>query len=204
MKVWPALLLALLVLMPMAQAQVDWLQLDDPPPEDAGDGAGPADMVDLFYATNTTHLFFREDLADMPDAGNYTYTVTMDKPQGGDYEEDYRLVYSLSGSYMEQWNGTDWVYLEDIVVTVDEGNVSLVYEVPVDSVGGVGDSNVGVWFENYQGADSFTEIEDKAPKGGKYTINRKAIPNLPLMVLPAFVGGLAGMIFLLRKKFLPS
>ncbi len=203
MRAWPVFLLALLLLAPAVQAQTEWVQLDDPPPVRQGDGPAPADAVDLYYATNATHFFFRQDLAAMPEVDNYTYVVYMDKPQGGDYEEDYRLVHSQSGSYMEQWNGTDWVYVQDIVVTVDSGNVSLIFEVPVDSIGGIGDSNVGVWFENYQGADSFTGQADRAPKGGRFTIQRRAIPNLPLIVLPAFAGGLVGGILLLRKKFFP-
>ncbi|MFQ5838657.1 MAG: hypothetical protein ACE5HJ_07725 [Thermoplasmata archaeon] len=202
MRAWPAFLLALLLFTAVAQAQENWVQLDDPPPENEDGAPDPADMVDLFYATNATHLFLREDLASMPEVDNYTYVVYMDKPVGGDYEQDYRLVYSESGAYMEQWNGTDWVYVEDITVTVDPTSNSLIFEVLAESIGGLGDSNVKVWFENYEGADSFENLVDRGPNGGGYLITRKAIPNIPLLVLPAFVGGLAGAIFLLHKRFL--
>jgi hypothetical protein len=186
--------------MGVTQAQPTWLQLDDPPPEMEGDGPAPADLVDLYYATNATHLFLREDLAAMPDVDNYTYVVYMDKPVGGDYERDYRMVYSQSGAYLEQWNGTEWVYLEDIVLTVDSTNNSVIFEVPVDSIGGVGDSNVKVWFENYEGADSFENRVDRGPNGGGYLITRRSIPNIPLVVLPAFLASLGAVVFLLRRR----
>lgn len=158
-------------------------------------------MVDLFYATNVTHLFFREDLASQVDVGNYTYTVYLDSPQGGTYNQDFRLVHSLSGSYLETWDGNTWNYQEEIAVLWDGGNGSLVFEVPVASIGGVGESNVKVWFENCVGADAFDAIEDRAPKNGEYNIRKKAIPNIPLLVLPAFAGGLAVTVVLLRRGF---
>ncbi len=204
MRALAALLLGVLFLTMTAHAQVEWVQLDDPPKERAGDGEAPVDMVDLFYAANATHILFREDLVALPDVGNYTYTVYLDKPQGQEYEQDFRLVHSQSGSYIEQWNGTDWVYLEDLVVTVDAGNVSLIFEVSVDTLGGVGDSNIKVWFENYPGEDTFTDPDDRAPNGGGFVIHRRAIPNLPLIVVPAFLAALGGSVYLLRKRLLPA
>lgn len=204
MRAWPAFLVVLLLLAPTASAQTEWVQLDDPPSEGPDGGADPADIVDLFYSANATHVLFREDLVALPDVSNWTYVVYIDKPLGGDYKQDYRLIYAESGAYMEHWNGTDWVYQEDIVVTVDGANVSVVFEVLVDSIGGVGDTHVKVSFENYQGADSFNDPEEKAPDKGGYKIHRRSIPNLPLIVLPIFVAGLSGTIFLLRRRILPT
>jgi hypothetical protein len=202
MRAWPVFLLALLFLLGAAQAQVGWVQLDDPPPELEGDGPAPADMVDLYYATNATHLFFREDLAAMPEVDNYTYVVLLDKPVGGSYSKDYRLVYAQSGSYLEQWNGTAWVYVEDIVVTLDSTNNSVIFEVPVDSIGGVGDSEVKLWFENYEGADSFANRADRSPNASSYLVTRRSIPNIPLIILPAFVVSVTAVILVLHRRML--
>lgn len=202
MRSWPVFLLALVLLTAMAQAQTEWLQLDDPPPELEGDGPAPADIVDVYYATNATHLFFREDLAAMPQVDNYTYVIYMDKPVGGDYARDYRVVYSQSGSYLERWNGTDWVHVEDIVVTLDVANNSIIYEVPVDSIGGVGESNVKVWFETYEGADSFENMADRSPNASSYLVTRRSIPNIPLLVLPFFLSGIAATVLILRRRLL--
>lgn len=201
MRIWPVLLLFWVLLAPGALAEVGWLQLDDPPDEDAGEASDAADMVDLFYATNTTHLFLREDLVASPEIDSYTYVVYITEG-AGPAGQDYRLVHALSGSYLELWDGNDWAYVEGITVAEDDLNHSLIFQVPADSIGGLGDSHVYVWFENYQGADSFQDMQDRAPDKKEYKINKKAIPNIPILALPAFVGGLLASVYMLRRKFL--
>ena len=206
MRAWAKLIPGLLVLLVAGQAwaQPIWVQLDDPPAEDAEPQVeDPVDLVDLYIASNATHLAFREDLVGMPDVGNHTYVIDIDNPRAGPIKPDYRLVHALSGSYLEKWDGTQWIYLEAVVVTVDGANNSLIFEVPLDSVGGL-NKDMEVWFENFAGADSFTELEDRAPNTGAYRIKKESIPNLPLLVLPSFVGGLIGTLLLVRRRFFPS
>ncbi|MFQ5553642.1 MAG: hypothetical protein ACE5EW_08030 [Thermoplasmata archaeon] len=200
------LLLAVLAILGSAQAQpTAWIQLDTNPPESAGDGPPPADMVDLYFGSNSTHAFFREDLVASPDVGNYTYVVYLDYPRAGAFDPDYRLVHAQSGSYLEQWDGSTWTFVEAILVTFDPTNTSLIFEVAFASIGGLLDKHMDVWFENYDGADSFQNRVDKAPNGNKpYRIHKKVIPNLPGFVLPAFAAGLVTTLFVIRRKFLPS
>ncbi len=200
MRTWPVFLVVSILLIPGALAEPEWLQLDDPPDENAGDAPDPVDMVDLFYATNTTHLFLREDLVSSPEIDSYTYVVYITMGVGS-AEQDYRFVHALSGSYLELWDGTDWIFVEDITVAEDDFNHSLIFQVPVDSIGGLGDSHVTVRFENYQGADSFQRRQDRAPDKKDYKIRKKAIPNIPVLALPVFVGGLSAGVYLLRRKF---
>lgn len=204
MRAWWGIPATLLLLMAMghAMAQPSWIQLDDPPPEDADPQVeDAADLVDLFFAANATHFFFREDLAALSDVGNFTYAVYIDNPIG-EFDEDYRLVHSQSGSYLEQWNGSAWVFVEDIAVTEDATNNSLIFEVPIASAGGTG-SNMQVGFENYEGADSFGTVADRAPNGGRYLIQKRSIPNLPWLVLPFFGAALTATLLLLRRRLLP-
>ena len=107
MRVWIGIFLPLALALGSAQGQpTAWIQLDDTRPEDAGDGPAPADMVDLYFSPTATHLFFREDLAAVPDVGNHTDTVYIDFPRGGGPVPDFRLVHSESGSYLEEWDGS--------------------------------------------------------------------------------------------------
>lgn len=202
MRVWPTLLAILVLLLGAAHAAAEtgWLQLDDPPPENADPQVpDPADMVDLHFGSSETHIFFRVDLAGAPDVGNYTYVVTLDIPTGGTYGQDYRLVYAQGGSYIELWDGTAWVYVQDMTVTLEEAS-HLIYEVPMVALGGVGDANAKVWFETYEGADSFNQVADRAPNGGGYLITRKTIPNLPWLVLPVFAAAVAGTVAFLWHR----
>ncbi len=204
MRIWPTLLpiLVLLIGAAHAAAGTGWLQLDDPPPENADPQVpDPADMLDLHFGSNETHLFFRMDLVAAPDLASYTYAVTLDIPTGGAYGQDYRLVYAQGGSYIEAWDGTAWVYLQDMTVTLEDTS-HLIYEVPMVTFGGVGNVNAKAWFETYEGADSFSQVADRAPNGGGYLINHKTIPNLPWLVLPIFAAALAGAVALLwyRRK----
>lgn len=190
LTVW--IVVSLLLLAPLAAAEErEWVQLDDPPPHDAHPAIpDPADMVDLFYAANATHAFFRMDLAAAPEVETHTYAVYLDKPTDNEYEEDYRLIYAASGAYLETWDGEAWVFAEDIGVMVD--GVSVIFEVTAEAIGGLGNDHVKVWFETYGGPDSFQDRLDKAPKGGKYVIHRTAIPNLPGIVLPLFAAAILG------------
>ncbi|MEE9593268.1 MAG: hypothetical protein V3W28_06790 [Thermoplasmata archaeon] len=202
MRAWPLVLLVLVLPLGLAQGQTAWIQLDDTRPEDAGDGPAPADMVDLWFSPNATHMLLREDLVALPDVGNFTYTVYIDFPRGGGRVPDFRLVYSLSGSYLEQWDGSAWIFVEPINVTVDPANRSLIFEVSYASLGGFQDSHMDVHFENYVGADSFQTPADRAPNGNQpYRVHKRTIPNLPGFVLPAFAGGLVATLFVLRRRF---
>ena len=206
MRFWIVILLALALALGSAQGvPTAWIQLDDSRPEDAGDGPAPADMVDLYFSPTATHMFFREDLAALPDVGNYTYTVYIDFPRGGGPVPDFRLVHAESGSYLEEWDGTAWTFLEPINVTVDPTNTSLIFEVSYASLGGFDDDHVDVQFENYDGADSFQDPVDRAPNGNqRYRVHKKTIPNLPWPVLPVFAGGLIVSLLVLRRRFLPG
>lgn len=203
MRAWPIVLLVLVLPLGLAQGvPTAWIQLDDSRPEDAGDGPAPADMVDLYFSPTATHMFFREDLAALPDVGNYTYAVYIDFPRGGGPVSDFRLVYSQSGGYLEQWDGNAWTFLEPINVTLDSTNTSLIFEVSYASIGGFDDDHMDVHFENYVGADSFQTPTDRAPNGNQpYRVHKRTIPNLPGFVLPAFAGGLAATVFVLRRRF---
>ncbi|MFQ5908666.1 MAG: hypothetical protein ACE5JE_07575 [Thermoplasmata archaeon] len=205
MRIWPVLLLALFLAMGVVQAQpTGWLQLDTVMDERAGDAPASADMVDLFYGSNATHAFFRQDLNGTPFLFFFSYTVYLDYPQGQAYDPDYRLIHTIFGSLLQAWNGTDWVDVEPIVVTTDATNNSLVFEVPFASIGGLG-SDMDLWFQNYLFPPAFNITLDRAPDGsGTYTINREVIPNLPGFVLPAFGGALVAAVLVLRRKFLPS
>ena len=205
MRAWPVLLLALLLPLGAAQAQPSgWIQLDTVVDEPAGDGPARADMVDLFYGSNATHAFFRQDLNDTPLLLFFSYTVYLDYPQGEAYNPDYRLIHTFSGSLLQAWNGTDWIDVEPIMVTTDTTNNTLVFEVPFASIGGLG-SDMDLWFQNYLFPPLLNITLDRAPDGnGVYTINREVIPNLPGLVLPVFAGGLLVTVLVLRRKFLTS
>jgi hypothetical protein len=201
---WVVLLVILALPVSLAQGQpTAWIQLDDTRPEDAGDAPPPADMVDLYFSPTATEMFFREDLAALPDVGNYTYTLYIDFPRGGGPVPDFRLVHSASGSYLEQWDGSAWTFVEPINVTVEPTNMSLIFEISYASLGGFDDTHLDVHFENYDGADSFQTPVDRAPNGNQpYRVHKRTIPNLPWLVLPVFAAGLIAAVLVLRRKFL--
>ena len=90
-------------------------------------------------------------------------------------------------------------------MTFDPTNTSLISEVSYASLGGFGDTHVDVHFENYEGADSFQNLVDRAPNGNQpYRFHKNTIPNLPWRVLPVFVGGLIAFVLVLRRKILPG
>lgn len=192
-----AVLLVALLLATPVRGDVEWIQLDTTIPEGPDVQADdPADLVDLWYSANATHVFFREDLVAVPEPDNYTYVVSLDKPAGGDYDQDYRLVYAQSGAYVEAWDGASWSYVEDLTASVS--GTSLVFEVPTDALGGWGEAETRIGFENHAGADAFDAPEDQAPTGGGgYLITRRTIPNLPGIVLPLFVAALGTALGLL-------
>ncbi len=202
------LLFVLALVLPLGLVQgvpTAWIQLDTGRAEDAGDAPPPADMVDLYFSPTETHMYLREDLAALPDVGNYTYTVYIDFPRGGGPVPDFRLVHSESGSYLEQWDGSAWTFAESINVTFDPTNTSLIFEVSYASLGGFADTHMDAHFENYEGADSFQNLADKAPNGNQpYRVHKNTIPNLPWLVLPVFVGGLIASVLVLRRKILPG
>ena len=208
MRSWAIIFLALALVLPLGLAQgvpTAWIQLDDRGAEDAGDAPAPADMVDMYFSPTASHMYFREDLAALPDVGNYTYTVYLDFPRGGGPVPDFRFVHSESGSYMEQWDGTAWTFVEPINVTVDPTNTSLIFEASYASVGGFDDNHLDIHFENYDGADRFQDPADRAPNGNQqYRVHKNTIPNLPWLVLPIFVGGLIASVLVLRRKILPG
>ncbi len=84
------------------------------------------------------------------------------------------------------------------MVTTDSQENSVVFEVSLDALGPPQDARV--WFENYNGADSFEESEDRAPNAGGYVIEREAIPSVPLPVLPFFAGAVAAAVLILRRR----
>ncbi|MFQ5918832.1 MAG: hypothetical protein ACE5I4_02145 [Thermoplasmata archaeon] len=206
MRGWAVLLVLLALPLGLAQGlPTAWIQLDDTRPEDPGDAPTPADMVDLYFSPTATHMYFREDLAALPDVGNYTYTIYIDFPRGGGPVPDFRLVHSASGSYLEQWDGSAWIFVEPINVTVEPTNTSLIFEVSYASLGGFGDDHLDVTFENYDGADSFQDPLDRAPNGNQpYRVHKRTIPNLPWVVLPLFAGGLIAAVLVLRRALLPK
>lgn len=205
MRAWLIPFLVPLLLLPVAQAQpTGWIQLDNKIDEAAGDGPPRADMVDLFFGANTTHAFFRQNLADTPLVLAISYTVTLDYPRGGAFNPDYRLVHTVLGSYLHRWNGTNWIYVEDIVVTADAANDTVIFEVPFASIGGSLDAHMDVWFENYLGPPFLDIPVDRAPDGDRrYKIHKKVIPNLPGFVLLAFAGVLVATVLVLRRRYLP-
>jgi len=54
----------------------------------------PADKVDLYFYNDGVRGYFNETLACAPDPYSFTYVVYLDKPVGGDYPVDFRMVYS--------------------------------------------------------------------------------------------------------------
>ena len=57
-------------------------------------GSIPADKVDLYFYNDGVRGYFNETLACAPDPYSFTYVVYLDKPVGGDYPVDFRMVYS--------------------------------------------------------------------------------------------------------------
>ena len=54
----------------------------------------PVDKVDLFFHNDGVYAYFNETLTHEPNPYAFTYTVYLDKPAGGSYPEDFRLVYT--------------------------------------------------------------------------------------------------------------
>lgn len=202
MRAWWALLLTLfLMLVPQpGAAEMAWLQFDDPPDELAGDvdpGLEAADLVDLFVSPTYTDLYLREDLNATPDPVNVTYVVFMDNLGAGGWF-DWRVVYDDAGAVLEERGGFSWSYVQDVNMTEDVQNRSLVFEVPIDVIGGIDDIRIAFW--NYDGSPYFWNLADAAPDSGAYTIPEETIPNLPGLVLPAFAGGLVASVLVLFRR----
>jgi hypothetical protein len=54
----------------------------------------PVDKVDLYCCNDGVYVYFKETLTYAPDPASFTYAVYLDKPAGGTYSKDFRIVYS--------------------------------------------------------------------------------------------------------------
>ena len=54
----------------------------------------PVDKVDLYFYNDGTYAYFNETLTHTPDPNSFTYVVYLDKPAGGSYPVDFRIVYT--------------------------------------------------------------------------------------------------------------
>lgn len=193
---------ALLLSLGSVQAEFAWLQLDDSSIEEGGDVGDPAaDLVDLYFSPTETIAGFRMDLLEPADPANYTYVVYLDNTGTAGYF-NYRLVYDSAGATLQEWSPPRWNIVQSVNLTQDPSWNSLIWEVPIDAIGGLADLRIA--FRTYEGSPDRRNTLDRGPDGGVYLIQEETIPNLPLLGVPAFLGALGGAVILLRRRVLPG
>jgi len=161
----------------------------------------PIDMKTLYFSNDGTYAYFKEELVYAPSASDFTYTVYLDKPAGGTYSEDYRLVYSSGTAELQKWNGMSWQKTADITVEVGTSPPSITFKVKLSDIANPDVlQNTNVWFVNYQGANSYTTILDRAPNSGCYSISAEVIPEHWWGSLLVGLPALAAAVYLLSAR----
>lgn len=118
-----------------AQLQPEWIKLDTGIYEEGTGETLPAgDIVHLYFYNDGVWAFFNETLVEAPNATAFTYMVILDKPAGGAYSQDFRLLYSSTASELQRWNGTDWVWIKDISVLMSSSPPSLAFNVSLADI----------------------------------------------------------------------
>jgi len=155
-----------------------------------------ADKLCLYFYNDGAYAYFNETLAADPDPSSFTYTVYLDKPAGGTYPQDFRLVYSSGTAELQSWNGSNWNYVEEITVTVS--NNSIVFKVSLQSIANPNiQEDINLWFVDYYGSNSYEVEVDRAPNTGSYFISSEIIPNLPWPTPPIFISAVVATICIL-------
>ena len=108
-----------------------WVFLGSDP---IGETTPPGDITGMYFYNDGTYAYFNETLRGAPDVSQFTYAVYLDKPRGGTYPFDFRLVYSTAGSKLQKWTVSGWVDVETITVTSSTSPNSLTFKVKLSSI----------------------------------------------------------------------
>ena len=175
-----------------------WIFLDSDP---TGEAAPPGDITDLYFYNDGTYAYFKEELVAAPDIASYTYTVYLDKPAGGTYPQDYRIVYSSGASKLQNYSGSWADTGAPVIVMVGTSPPSITFTVAFSDVANPDvQQDTGIRFVNYQGANSFTTTLDAAPDYGNFVIYYEVIPELPWPTPLIFIPAVAATIFFIYKR----
>lgn len=141
---------ALLVLLVSPVSMVhaySWVDLGS---DGTGETNSSGDMTHIWFCNDGIYAYFKEDLAGAPNTAAFTYMVYLDKPAGGSYSQDFRLVYSSASSDLQKWNGASWVDVQGITVTIGTSPNSITFSVPLSSIANPDvQQDTNVKFTNY-------------------------------------------------------
>ena len=122
----------LLLLSPAALAfAYDWILLGR---DWIGETLPAGDITAMYFYNDGVYAYFNETLVGAPDASSFTYYVYLDKPTGGGYLTDFRLIYSSSASKLQKRTATGWADVETITVTASTSPNSITFKVKLSSI----------------------------------------------------------------------
>jgi len=163
---------------------------------------GQVDKTGCYFRNDGTYAYFKENLVAASDASSFTYTVYLDKPSGGTYSQDYRMVYSSGTAKLQKWNGASWQDQGSITVEIGTSPDSITFQVALADIANPDiQQDTNVWFEEYLGANSFTTLLDRAPDSGSYFISAQDIPELPWPTSLFFIAAVVVTVCFLHTRW---
>ena len=136
----------------------------------SGETSPAGDIRKMYFYNDGVYAYFNETLAGASNTTAFTYVIYLDKPQGGTYPKDYKLIYSSTASKLQKWDGTTWVDQTYITVTTSNSPKSICFRVPLASIANPDvQQNTGVLFVNYVNDQSIGKIKVDLVAGSKET-----------------------------------
>jgi hypothetical protein len=124
--------LFLLLLSPVALAfSYDWIFLGR---DRTGETKPSGDIMAMYFYNDGVYAYFNETLVGAPDTSDFTYYIYLDKPVGGEYLTDFRLIYSSSASKLQKRTTSGWVDVDTIAVTTSTSPNSITFKVKLSSI----------------------------------------------------------------------
>jgi hypothetical protein len=102
--------------------------------DQVGETHPSGDIAAMYFYNDGVYAFFNETLVGAPNASAFSYYIYLDKPVGGRYLADFRLIYSSSTSKLQKRTVTGWVDVETITVTTSTSPNSVVFKVRLSSI----------------------------------------------------------------------
>jgi hypothetical protein len=122
----------LLLLSPVALAfSYNWIFLGK---DWIGETQPSGDISAMYFYNDGVYAYFNETLVGAPDTSDFTYYVYLDKPIGGEYLADYRLIYSSSASKLQKRIASGWVDIDAVAVTTSTLPNSIAFKVKLSSI----------------------------------------------------------------------
>jgi hypothetical protein len=125
-------LIFLLLLSSVALAlSYDWIFLGK---DWTGETQPSGDIMAMYFYNDGVYAYFNETLVEAPDTSDFTYYVYLDKPIGGEYLTDFRLIYSSSASKLQKRTTSGWADVDTVGVTISTSPNSIAFKVRLSSI----------------------------------------------------------------------